>query len=299
MSEKILEYEKTLIDTLRQEAKDVKDCYTKFSFQAIAFSSTILGITARFQPDHPLIALASFASIIILITVARIGIYKYGSANRMYGYELHLFRTRNLPDSIGNGWKSQMREIGWEEAMRAWRIVQVSVFGKLYRTRKLFPKRLKKEYRDLDEAYKWFDLEDLVEPEAEYHPGSYLGTINSILFSLALLSVIPILFMAIQLGGINIFALDLWDFLPALALIIVLQFWARERARRKILESELLSIHSCAIVWQAVIVAHFRALKNSSRFQYYTKNLVIQANDLLDNVFDIHAWVYDEMDNDE
>jgi len=210
------EYEMALIKTLRQDAKDVKDCFTKYSFQAIAFSSSILGIIARYQSEYPQIALASIASIIILVVVARIGIYKYGSANRMYGYELHLFRTRKLPESKGNGWKHEYRQIGWEEAMRAWRIVQVSVFGKLYVTKKFFQKRLKKEHQNkfeaeikaekemedkIEEKYKWFDIKELAEPEAEYHPGSYLSTINNILFGLAALSTVSLFIMAIQIDG--------------------------------------------------------------------------------------------------
>ena len=130
MCEVLTEYESKLIQMLRQEAKDVKDCFTKYSFQAIAFSSAVLGIITRYQPEYPHIALAAYASIAVLMTVARIGIYKYGTANRMYGYELHLLRTRQLPDSKGNGWKSEMRLVGWEEAMCAWRIVKLLYLGR-------------------------------------------------------------------------------------------------------------------------------------------------------------------------
>ena len=219
----------------------------------------------------------------------------------MYGYELHLFRTRQLPDSKGNGWKSEMRLIGWEEAMRAWRIVQVTVFRALYETRRFFPKRLKKEVRSQPEAYKWFAIEKLVEPEAEYHPGTYLETINRIMFSLALLSCFPLFFMSYQFAEVQKVhlcdtPLIMWYVLPVLSVLVILYFFMRERARRKILESELLSIHSCAIVWQAVIVAHYRALGNSQWFMNYTQNLVQEANSLVEHIYDIHKWVYDQID---
>lgn len=292
MEDALSEYEKSLIQTLRQDAQNLKDCYTRFSFQAIAFTSAILGIIARYQADYPFIALASIASIILLIAVARIGIYKYGSANRLYGYELHLFRTRNLPESTNDGWKSAMRQIGWEEAMRAWRIVQVTVFGELYETKKPAFMRLKKKHRKKSDVYKWFDIKSLAEPEAEYHPGSYLGTINGVLFLLAGLCGIPLTLMAFQLGVSDQSIQWTWFIIPVISFCCVGYFFIRYQVRRNLIESEFLSIHSCAIMWQAVVVAHYRALRKAGDYKNYTKHLVEQANDLSKQVFSIHDWVY-------
>ena len=294
MNAGITPYEKDLIKALRKEAQDIKDCYTKFSFQAIAFSATVLGVIARFQPQYPYVALSSIATIIVLITVSRIGVYKYTGANRMYGYELHLFRTRSLQESAGNGWKSEMRMIGWEEAMRSWRIVQATIFREIYITKFLIPKIMKKKYREKpnnSDYYRWFDIEDLAEPEADYHPGTYLGTMNSILYLLSGLSTIPLFFLAYQINQYSFLTLEY--FLALSSLLVVIYFYIRERFRRKILESELHSIHSCSITWHGVVVAHYRALKLSDGYKGYTKKLVGQAKDIVRNIEDIHKWVYD------
>jgi hypothetical protein len=62
------ENETILIQTIRQDAKDVKDCYTRFSFQALAFSSAVLGVITRYQGEFPHVALASIALVILLIS---------------------------------------------------------------------------------------------------------------------------------------------------------------------------------------------------------------------------------------
>ena len=66
----------------------------------------------------------------------------------------------------------------------------------------------------------------------------------------------------------------------------------RIRRRRRILEDELLSIHSCAIVWQAVVLAHYLALdKGGASYLHYTERLAEQAVNIADNVFTIHDWL--------
>ena len=47
------------INSMRAEAADVKDCYTRFSFQSWIFSAAALGIIARLQAEIPVIGLLS------------------------------------------------------------------------------------------------------------------------------------------------------------------------------------------------------------------------------------------------
>lgn len=286
--------EVTLIQMLREDSKDLKDCYTRFSFQAIAFSAAVLGIVAAYQQDTPYIALASIAIILLLTTVARIGTYKYASANRQYGYELHLSRTRNLPDSPGNGWQSAMREIGWEEAMRAWRVVQATVFEHLYYTHEFLPNFLRWKHRTIE--YQWFDPERSVVRHSSYHAGSYLSAMNTILYSLALLATIPLYFMTYQLHTSNLIPWEWGGLMPALATLFVLFRYLKDTARRRILETGLLSIHSSALMWQAVVLAHYRALEDAhsdshAGHKYYTTYLSKHAKDLAEHIFDIHDWI--------
>ena len=283
---KLSEYEKKLIDTLREDARSLKDCYTTFSFQAIAFASAVLSIIARYQPEYPFFGLASVATIILLITVARIGTYKYASANRQYGYELHMFRVRNLKKFKGNGWKPYMREIGWEEAMRAWRVVQPTIFKYLYYTNRLLPNVLRQKHRK--QSYQWFNPEKLSASNASYYAGSYLSVMNTILHILAALSSIPLFFMIFQLDAVNLLSWKAGIIFPIIVLLFIAHRFMRDSARVKILETGLLSIHSCSIMWQAVIVAHFRAIRDSNELRHYTENLAMQAHDLRENIFGIH-----------
>ena len=299
-----------LINSLRADAKDVKDCFTKFSFQAIAFSSAILGIIARYQSDHPPIALASISIVLLLIAVARIGTYKYGSANRQYGYELHLSRTMIIEDSSKDGWKGYMRKIGWEEAMRAWRIVQATAFERLYYSSKWFPNFLRCKYRK--ENYRWFDTESLIKYKranknksiARYHAGSYLRTMNSLLHCIALISTIPLIIMVIQINS-NKFSYPEYVpvisiIIPIILIIVILFRILKDFARRRLLETGILSIHSCSIMWQAVVLSHYKTLedlhrKNCNGYKHYTEILTSHAEDLAKNIFKIHEWISGEI----
>ena len=90
----IITSKNVLIKRLREEANFVKDCFTKFSFWVLGFSCIILGLIARSQPYHEYVGLVSILITILVLSVARIGIYKYGTANRGYGYELFLERVK-------------------------------------------------------------------------------------------------------------------------------------------------------------------------------------------------------------
>ncbi|MFQ5528008.1 MAG: hypothetical protein ACE5GX_17345 [Thermoanaerobaculia bacterium] len=98
---------------LRGEAANVKDCFTRFSFQALLFSVAVLGLVASYQTRYPFIAPATVPVAFLLLVVTRIGTYKYGTANRNFGYDLHLHRVASLEGRTGSGWQERMRLIGW------------------------------------------------------------------------------------------------------------------------------------------------------------------------------------------
>lgn len=293
-----------LTKTLREEANFVKDCFTRFSFHSLAISAVVLGIIARCQADYPCVAFASILVIILLLSVARIGTYKYGTANRNFGYELHLSRTKNqmnktkspkLNEDAGNiFWDDEMRYIAWEEAMRAWRVVQATIFDYVYETHWFKPNRLRSIHNNVE--YKWFIPSELIDKGASYHAGSYLRTMHSVLHLSAFLCVIPLCLMAYQYYSQN----DSILFVIGLSITVccfVAIIWRvlKNGARRKILEGELLCIHSCSILWQAVVLAHYRAKRKafseSRTYRNYTKYLSQEAKDLKNKFFEIHLWM--------
>jgi hypothetical protein len=300
--------ETALIEHLRKEANEVKDCFTKFSFQALSISAIGLSLLVRFQPEFPWLGLASIFIILLVLSVMRIGTYKYGTANRHYGYELHLDRVRRLISSKDSAWKPEYREIGWEESLRAWRIVQPSIFRHLYNWGVGEPNKLNKFAQSV--GYKWFESETLLggATGVHYHAGSYLRTMISLLSIVAGFCLISLLFTPLQLLvqekytqsaiSIGIFAIVCYVTISRLAQI---------RARRKLLESGILSIHSCAIVWNLTVMAHFRAQEQLDgfnnggvkSFQGYTLKLSEQASEILHYFSDgktVYDWLNEPID---
>ena len=281
-----------IIQKLRDEANSVKDCFTKYSFQAMAISSALIGLILQYQKENPIVAFGSILVIILNLSVARIGNHKYTTANRIFGYQLHLERTRNITRGM---WNEEMRaEIGWEEAMRAWRIVQATIFSELYSVERIYPNKLKDKY--LAHDYLWFKPSHNLREETEYYSGSYLRALQLILYIICGLSVIPMAIVVIKYchaknivgivgGSISLFASS----------IIVVWRIIKNNARREIIENELLSIHSCGILWQAVIIAHFKAKekteKISGNYKKYSEYLSKEAFNLKNSIVDIHGWI--------
>ena len=88
----------------------------------------------------------------------------------------------------------------------------------------------------------------------------------------------------------------LWHLVAfAILLVVILWRYVRLRRRREIVEQELLSIHSCSIVWQAVVLAHYRAVSGSSKYPYfgYTEALAREAVSLSKVPLAIHQWIDD------
>jgi len=293
--------ETDLIKRLREDASEVKECFTRFSFQVISLSSVALGLLVRFQPNFPLLGLTSLFVIFVALSVARIGTYKYGTANRHYGYELHLNRVCRLNDSDTGGWKSSYRDIGWEESLRAWRIVQATVFRHLYIYGTGKANILTPEARKI--KYPWFDLLLLKKHSVAYHAGSYLRTVFSMLNTIIGCGLLSIFVMAVQLFIIHgVWAGCIGGILFFLILFIAFNRTKQLRARRKLLESGILSIHSSAILWQLVILAHHRSLQKLKGYkdgkvdtlEGYTRELSRQAISLCDYLEpdkDVKQWI--------
>jgi hypothetical protein len=294
-------YEEKLLDYLRKESEELKDCFTQFSFQAIAVSSVGLGLLARFQPNFPLLGLGGICVVLIALSVGRIGTYKYAGANRINGYELYLDRIRRLSDTPG--WKEDYREIGWEEAVRAWRTVQPTVFRLYYEWGPNTRNVLKPSFRSLE--YTWFEPEKLHTKGTTYYAGSYLRTMLSILFMIVALGMTSIAAMCTQLLAAKdwvqaIPATSIGSFVLWLSIVKVRQL----SQRRRLLEGGILCIHSCAIMWHLVVTAHNRALASLSAnqggsissFEGYTKELSIQALELCQHLKAAnspHRWIHE------
>jgi hypothetical protein len=293
-----LKNEYDLIHKLRGEAQYVKDCFTKYFYYGLLFSSTIIAFIVKYQEQQPLIALLSFLAVIFLFSIARIGIYKYTTANRNYGYQLYLERTRFLNDRIFNDWKQYMRHIGWEEAMFVWRFVQASIFHHLYETKKLCPNRLKKDHQGRDN---WFELKESWEnkdDKLEYHAGTYLKTMINILYLIIIISLIPLIVMLYQLHkGEKIVEFWICTIVVILLIIFVLLRIRRNNSKIKLLEQGILSISSCAVIWQAVVLAHYKALSDlndkNNYFSYdrYMDRLSVETKNLIENIYEIDNWI--------
>ena len=322
------------IKQLREEAKDVKSCFTTYSIQSIIFSAAVLAAMFSMLDKFPLAVFSCIPVIILLMIISRIGIYKYATANRLYGYELHIGRTYRYNKNSKQK-KQLYRDISWEEAQRAWRIVQTRVFRELYTTPECdrTSKWLKKTgilnwinyfrpnlYRynntsknkinhfralkDINEKmaeseYPWFDLRILTEVNIgglesdSYHAGTYLKNILGMLILMQHMLLVPIVvlffkdytFFDSKMDFILIFV-----FITMFSLINLRSI--RVNNRRKILENEFLSIHSCSIIWQAIVLAHHLALRSCPKsYKFYTLSLLQQANDISSNIFNIHGWI--------
>jgi len=266
----------------------------------MVLSVLYLAALARIQVTEPLLGFCAIPLILVLNSVIRIGMHKYGSANRNLGYELHLHRTLDTPENGPDGWKEKYRGVGWEQAMRAWRVIQATVF-----------ESLEMHHRDAGEsvgrgAPVWYEPRSLVLDETTYYAGSYLRKVVRSLHYLIVLTYVPVAFALAALvqlaSGINA-VLAVFVGLGCIAAF----FWAHRQLRARLfdpnlrrvrmLEGGLLSIHSCAIMWQAVVVGHYRALESALTVtrgrspQGYTRYLSDQALGICSRIHDIYGWI--------
>jgi hypothetical protein len=315
--------EEELVKRLRAEASEVKDCATKYCFYALALSTVLLGAILPLLDKFPLAGFAAVPLVIFLLATVRISLHKYETANRHYGYELHIHRRARLMNSDGNGWDLHMRQIGWEEAFYAWRVVQPFVYKEIYREPKWYDYpwdnyvKKKNPYSQKNKQF-WFLPKRLgSQNQFAYSAGDYLYILHTLLHVFAICAWLILVYMVFELAFGCPGPTDCWNnslkytfafmgFLVTLATSTIIVIRAlRMHAKRRILQNELLSINSCAIVWLAVVVAHYRALGKLGakapdykleRYEGYTHSLVDQAKQLGDNVENIYTWIHEGPD---
>ncbi|HEX4295431.1 MAG TPA: hypothetical protein VHZ29_14950 [Rhizomicrobium sp.] len=274
--------EERLVAQLRHEANQEKDAFGWHAFQALSISAVALGgiLYFMFADKGDLsVGLGALPILAFVLVTCRLGDSCYSSANRHYGYELFLYRVR--PDS-GNGgtrWKSEYRKIEWEAAMRAWRVVQATLFEAIYFPGKFpWPDKPRPPFQDCDEPF-WFRQRSLTrESGATFHAGTYLQSMHTILLLAGFASVVILWIAALgfllhpQIGIKGVGDATRWlNFLvdTAMLFIAVLATWLlrirqrAERSKRSIMEDGLLSIHSSSVAWQAVVLAHFSAAERA------------------------------------
>jgi hypothetical protein len=326
------------IRNLREEASEVKRCYTEFDFKALVLATAFFGFMSQFYPEqtdslvsHFLVWLLCATVIAVLMCISRIGYHKYSTANRNYGYELHIDRTfqyeRQYKDEHVD-LESRMRGMGWEEAMCAWRVVQPILFETVYDVsrgirRSLIPLPVReRRFSGKDRHYHWWNTQYLMnhvdngtvrqgESHLPYNPGRFLR--NTQLLTHVLCGAVYLIFTGSYFSAFYGFALSRFDDSRAICFLLgclsILHFavWVcltahlvlsmlRQHSRRHILEHGLLSIQSCAVVWRLVALAHLRAVKagfDDSKTDYrgYTRRLADNACLIRDKLFDIHETI--------
>ncbi len=279
------------ISYLREESRDLKNCFTQFSFQAITFCSIALGVLTKYQTNHPYLGYSGILIVFITLSVGRIGIYKYSNSNRINGYELFLDRIKILEND--KNWDKDYKKIGWEEALRAWRSVQPTIFQYYYEVGHGKINILKYEHNNL--KYKWFEPKTLHKKGTVYYTGSYLKTMLSILNITAILGIVAMLVMILQFYQEKSYYHLCFSILSTLIVIVTFFKKSKQLKQRRILLQEgILSIHSCAIMWQLVVIAHHKAIemlsiKNKNTqiicsLHGYTENLSLVTLDLREHL---------------
>jgi len=289
-----------MFESLRTEARDVKQCFTSYSFQALALCATILAVTFGAMDRFPTIVYAPLPVITLLMAVCRMGLFKYGTANRNYGFELYASREERVRKTASYKFLPE-----WEEALFAWRIIHPTLFRRIYITpeddsRAVHLKnigfgwinsfrpgyyKLKEEIERADDKCKWFMPEYMVrhsfadaKSKPVYHAGNYIRTIFSVLLLSQFFLTVPLLLSFVE--NITVTAPVIW----LLSIIMIIFRDSQVRRRRKILEDELLSIHSSAIVWKEVVYAHQEASKKSGdNYETYISELSNRAINISDN----------------
>jgi hypothetical protein len=196
--------EEKLIKSLRKEANAANDTFTKYVFQTLSISGVALGAiiefmfflpiasngdAAQLHPLLPLVGLAAFPILIFALAVCRIGTYYYTDSNRQFGFELFLSRVRLAPTDLSGRWKNEFKQVDWEEAMRAWRVVQETLFHKIHpRESLLFRHKYAKGFApDPKTNPMWFCQTSLFgeSSKAVWKAGKYLDTMQLLLLFVA------------------------------------------------------------------------------------------------------------------
>ncbi len=279
------------IKSLREEASSLKECFNTQCFQVITIVSLFYVYLFRFMcvPTNGSdtlvvnysIGIAAYISLILIVTVLNVGIYKFEGANRVIGYILHLEREEIV--------ESDEAITEWESLIKAYRIFHPPIENAMYErwTQKdrrefnkackefncleilgftfkrikvlIFKGKLKKKYR-IPDKYRWYLPGELVHSEGEYSPGNYL---RRMMFMLSLLGVVALTLVTLAtfLGkfdkGLHLFLKVIWG--PSI-FIAVIALWYRPLNLAIRIEQEMFSIHSNSIFWSVVSKAHKRTL---------------------------------------
>lgn len=306
----------SLIETIRKESEEVKDCYTRFSFQTIVASSAILGVLANLTATDPTTGFAALLVLGLILSVVRIGLHKYTSANRLYGFELYINRRRRLSESE-YGWQKRMENIGWEEAYYAWRVVQPSIYNTFYVT-SFSDSWISQWFHKVKLRHKFRNNVLVKRDYSKIHlyPGSYLEKTFLILHIFAIASLFPVIaavYDRFLIANFDSFQNLEWNvalFVGALllcgGLFLVIGRIRRVNSKRIIVESGVLSINSCAVIWHVVVIAHYRALDETrggkegkmDSYAGFTEALARQAQSICDSLeADPEKGIYNWINN--
>ncbi|RNC81378.1 MAG: hypothetical protein ED559_06185 [Phycisphaera sp.] len=305
--------EQQAVEARRTEADSKRACFRDYSIKAVGWGTTGAIAMAGIAAKVPVIGWSSPALVILVAAVMRIGIHKFSSANRLYGYQLHLER-------LGTGDKP-LSEIGWEQMCRAWRIVQATLYRSIHefdedRHRSLFfddldteQHREFKKYHDAVPAPWWRQDRRARDNGAFYHAGSYLDRMFGILRITQYVALFPIV---IAVGSLTwqivsaASAIPVWVSLThatallAWGVLTVFYFIIPSsrvvEIKRKNLEFGFLSIHSCALVWRGVAMAHSLAWQSDKPEPKqgpadYTEQLAIISARLAANPLHFRDWI--------
>jgi hypothetical protein len=277
-----------IIHRLRREANATIDTFTKYVFQTLSISGVALGAIIEFMffmplgnsgnvtsltqihSLQPLVGLAAFPILIFALAVCRIGTYYYTDSNRQFGFELFLSRVRLTPEQPGSRWRDSYINIDWEEALRAWRVVQETLFHRIHPRENLLLRHVYADdfKPDAKKNPRWFCQASLfgANSKAVWKAGKFLDTMQLLLLFLAtiasfilwlvpMMTVFPgdphaLIFYFLNAPPQDRLAESSWVLIIFVLLIFSLMSlfdnW-RERPRRRLLSAALALVFFCAL----------------------------------------------------
>lgn len=303
----MISLKKTKLTHLRDEASSVKECFTRYFFQAILFYCVIIGfvldnVNSNNGSDKQTLLLVGFIlAAILLLIVCRIGTHKYLTANRNYGFELFICSTK---------FDAEEYTFNWEEGLCVWRFIEPTVYKKLfYRTWLASRFRIPMIPHKRENGY-WFEPGSHI-PESSstrYYSGRYLRMTLTLCALLAGLTFILYFYKLIKTEDTSsfdslckelMFLIRFEDFGRSILLyfgvinylVIFFYFFVNFR-RLNILEYSYHSIYSISILWHVIYLCHLVASKyvNPGKIDY-TKKVIELADELAGQATDIEKWL--------
>lgn len=291
---------------LRTDARELKQCFTRYAFSSIGLCCLIFAGIFKFIPDDPIVGLGALSVLPIVYAIARLGVSKYRTSNRIFGFELYLERTRRMPSQTDGRWQKKFRtSISWEEAIHAWRAVEPSLYRAIYGKPKwIAPPQIKPEIKQQAKGQAWFLPEAEVRAAgAVWRPGSFLSSVLIWLVAVASIAILLILVSAWQFikimpvhpesknwllqpydGALTAlwpsvlahYPVGGWVCAISAFIAMGVTHWMMRRAfsHARKLRTELMSVHSTAVIWVATVVAHFAAVEKAKKYQLSNTQLL-------------------------